>query len=219
MLASKHNVDDMEWTLSPIAPAAQPYLRLQRYRVEHERFDGGMAVVERDVLALGEVAAVLAVDPRHDEFIMIEQFRIGAASAGAASAGAAPVVSDPTTPWLLELVAGTLEPGEAIEALARRELQEEAGLEAARVETVLSYLSSPGVTSERVHVLVAEIDSRQAGGLHGCAHEGEDIRVTVQPVSAVAELIANPRCGNSLTLIGLLWLQANYADLKARWLA
>ncbi|MDC0948611.1 NUDIX domain-containing protein [Gammaproteobacteria bacterium] len=194
----------MQWSLETIEPTQTPYLRVERYRVQHHCFDGGTAHVERDVLALGEVAAVVAVDTACDAIVMIEQFRIGAAAGGHA-------------PWLLEFVAGTLEAGESIDALARRELQEEAGLVAERVEPIARYFCSPGVSSERVNVLVAKVDSHKAGGVHGLPSEGEDIRVAVRSIDELPALIADPRCGNSLTLIGLMWLQVNYQSLKHRW--
>jgi ADP-ribose pyrophosphatase len=57
---------------------------------------------------------------------------------------------------LWELPAGTLEPGEALEHAARRELIEETGYRAERW-TSLGYLyASPGVLDEKLHLFVAE---------------------------------------------------------------
>jgi ADP-ribose pyrophosphatase len=57
---------------------------------------------------------------------------------------------------LWELPAGTLEPGEPLEAAARRELLEETGY-AAVAWTPLGYLyASPGVLDEKLHLFVAE---------------------------------------------------------------
>src|SRR5688500_16247391 len=56
---------------------------------------------------------------------------------------------------LWELPAGTLEPGEPLEAAARRELAEETGYAAADW-TYLGYLfASPGVLDEKLHLFVA----------------------------------------------------------------
>jgi ADP-ribose pyrophosphatase len=56
---------------------------------------------------------------------------------------------------LWEIPAGTLEPGEPIETAAARELAEETGYTAARLEKVAEFYPSPGVLSEKTHLFVA----------------------------------------------------------------
>ena len=57
---------------------------------------------------------------------------------------------------LWELPAGTLEPGEPLEAAARRELQEETGYTAERWRSLGFLYASPGVLDEKLHLFVAE---------------------------------------------------------------
>lgn len=57
---------------------------------------------------------------------------------------------------LWELPAGTLEPGEPLEAAARRELQEETGYTADRWRSLGFLYASPGVLDEKLHLFVAE---------------------------------------------------------------
>jgi ADP-ribose pyrophosphatase len=57
--------------------------------------------------------------------------------------------------WLWELPAGKLEPHEKPLATAQRELAEEAGARAARWQPLGSYLSSPGVFTEVIHLFLA----------------------------------------------------------------
>src|SRR5262249_61834029 len=57
---------------------------------------------------------------------------------------------------LWEIPAGTLEPGEAVEHAAVRELAEETGYRAARWRKLLAFYPSPGVLSEQTHLFVAE---------------------------------------------------------------
>jgi ADP-ribose pyrophosphatase len=64
---------------------------------------------------------------------------------------------------LVEVPAGLVDPGESPEQSARRELQEECGLEAADWEELASAYSSPGFTDERIHVFLAR-GLRRVGG-------------------------------------------------------
>jgi 8-oxo-dGTP pyrophosphatase MutT (NUDIX family) len=57
--------------------------------------------------------------------------------------------------FLLELPAGTLEPGEEPLAAAQRELREEVGLEAREWKSLGSFFSSPGFANEHLHAFVA----------------------------------------------------------------
>jgi 8-oxo-dGTP pyrophosphatase MutT (NUDIX family) len=57
--------------------------------------------------------------------------------------------------WVWELPAGKLEPSEPPAECARRELIEEAGRTAGRWDSLGSYLSSPGVFTEVIHLFLA----------------------------------------------------------------
>ncbi len=57
--------------------------------------------------------------------------------------------------WLIEIPAGTLEPGEDPRACAAREIEEETGFRAGRLDELCVLLPSPGILSERMTVFVA----------------------------------------------------------------
>jgi ADP-ribose pyrophosphatase len=110
--------------------------RLERYRLRHALFRGGMsAPLSRELFERGHAVAVLPYDPRTDVVVLIEQFRVGAL----ARVGG---------PWLVEIVAGVIDGEEAPEVVARREAIEEAGLELGRLEKICRFYVSPGGTSE-----------------------------------------------------------------------
>ncbi|MEQ8695449.1 MAG: NUDIX domain-containing protein, partial [Bauldia litoralis] len=89
--------------------------QIDRYRLRYHRFDGAWSEpVLREVFERGHAAAVLPYDPVRDEVVLIEQFRPGPLAAGEAS------------PWLIEIVAGIIDPGETPEEVVRREADEEA---------------------------------------------------------------------------------------------
>lgn len=122
--------------------------------------------VKREIFERGHAAVLLPFDPERDEVVLVEQIRIAAYDTS-------------VTPWLLEMVAGMIEEGETIEAVARREAMEEAGLTVGRTRPVISYPGESRGTSERSSILVGEVDATTAVGIHGLADENEDIRVHV----------------------------------------
>jgi ADP-ribose pyrophosphatase len=56
---------------------------------------------------------------------------------------------------MLELPAGTLEPGEAPEDCAAREVREETGMAAANIKEIGSFYLAPGYSTELMHVFLA----------------------------------------------------------------
>ncbi|MBM3498382.1 MAG: NUDIX hydrolase [Armatimonadetes bacterium] len=63
--------------------------------------------------------------------------------------------------WLLEIPAGTLEPGETPVGCARREVQEETGREPGAIEPLVTFYTTPGFTDELMYGFVAR-DLRSA---------------------------------------------------------
>lgn len=57
--------------------------------------------------------------------------------------------------YLYEIPAGRLDPGEAPDACARRELAEETGYRAERVEHLFTMFTTPGFTDEKIHLFLA----------------------------------------------------------------
>lgn len=181
------------------------FFSLVRYRFRHRLFNGGMSgEVQREIFERGHAAVLLPYDPVRDEVVLIEQIRIAAFD-----------TSD--TPWLLEMVAGMIEVGESDEEVARREADEEAGLAVGRVKRMLSYLASPGGTSERNAVLVGEVDATQASGIHGLVDENEDIRVHVVSREQAYQWVEEGTIDNAASVIALQWLQLHYESLQNEW--
>ncbi|HED12720.1 MAG TPA: NUDIX domain-containing protein [Gammaproteobacteria bacterium] len=178
------------------------YVKVEEYYFQHQLFAGGTSPqIRRELVERGEAVAVLAIDLDREKLIMIEQFRIGALAAGA-------------YPWSLEIVAGIIEPGEPLESVAIRETLEETGCKIENLRFITDYLSTPGVSSERIHLYCGITDSRQVGGTHGVASEGEDIRVFTINFDDIAQMLKNPQACNGLTIIALQWLLLNRDNLS-----
>ena len=181
------------------------FFRINRYRLRHRLFAGGWSgVIEREVFERGHAVGVLPYDPVADSLVLIEQFRIGALVAG-------------MSPWLIEVVAGIIEEGEAPEGVARRETLEEAGLEIQALMPMCRYLVSPGGSSESVRLYCGRVDSRGAGGIHGLAEEHEDIRVDHLPYGEAMRLLEEGQVTNSVGLIALQWLALHRDRVRAAW--
>ena len=186
----------------------QGFFTLKRIQFKHKLFAGGESgVVTRELLIKGAASAVIAYDPKEDSVILVEQVRIGAAY----------YPESHRSPWLLELIAGMVEKGENPEDVALRESEEEAGIQVKNLTHCLSVWDSPGGTLERIHLFAGEVDSSQAKGIHGLAEENEDIRVHVVKREQAYQWMCEGKIDNGIAVIGLQWLQLNYAQLQQSW--
>ena len=195
--------DDVE--VLAVETGYKGFFRINRYRLRHKLFAGGWSAnLTRELFERGHAAAMLPYDPVRDQIVLLEQFRVGA-------------LGSDNSPWLLEMVAGMIEPGESASEVIVREAEEEAGLVVGRSRFALSYLVSPGGTSERIHVYVGEVDSSKATGFHGLAEEGEDIRLHVVSREQAYRWVEEGRIDNAATVIALQWLQLHLAEIRSQW--
>ena len=157
----------------------------------------------REVFRRAPTAAVLPYDPRRDEVVLVEQLR-------------PPALDDPAGPWLIEAVAGIVEPGESADDVVRREAREEAGLELGALEYLFDALLSPGGSTERISLFVGQADTTGAGGLFGVEAEGEDIRAAVWPAEAAFAAVGG-KIVTAPAILCLQWLALNRDRLRRDW--
>lgn len=168
------------------------FFELDVYSLEHDRFDGGRQVIERENFERGDAVVVLLYDRGKDKVLLTEQFRIGPAVRG-------------DNAWLIELVAGMMGPGEDPIECARRECIEEAGYEPKALNLIGSYYVSPGGTSERIYLFVSEVEMDQpAGRGGGLAGEHEDIRVFWVTREEALAMVRDGRINSSGPMLALL---------------
>jgi ADP-ribose pyrophosphatase len=181
----------------------QGFFRLERYTVKHTLFGGGWSEpVQRELFRRGECVAVLLYDPDRDEVVVIEQFRIGA-------------VLYPQRAWLLEIVAGAIEPGETAAEVAHRESWEEAGCRLSELTEIQRFYTTPGGCSERITLFYGRIDARTVGGIHGLADEQEDIRVVALPFTEAYQWLLDGKIESAIPIIALQWLYINRPKLMS----
>jgi ADP-ribose pyrophosphatase len=184
------------------------FLRIDVVRFRHRLFAGEWGAARTfDILRRGEAAAVVLYDPERDAVVLIEQFRLPALLAG-------------SSPWQLEVVAGLVDGDEPPEAVARRETTGETGLSPIGEPVFIQrYLPSSGGSDEAVALYCARVDATAAGGVHGSAQEGEDIRTVVKTVAEIEALLDEGAIENGHTLVALYWLVRHRDRLRHAWTA
>lgn len=178
------------------------YGKIQQYKIKHKLFAGGWSnSFLRELYVRPDAVAVLPYDPKLDQVVLIEQFRVGA-------------LRDEVSPWQLELVAGVMDKDKTEAEVAVLEVQEEAGLETQELIPIYKYWSSPGGTSEHITMFCAIVDSTKADGVHGLDDENEDILVHVMSSKEAFAAVKDGKIKNAFTIIGLQWLDSIKGELN-----
>ncbi len=145
----------------------QGHFQLEQWKVKFRLFNGNWSTTQtREIFERGEAVGILLFDVNSNQLVLIEQFRVG-------------IVGKTSNPWLIEIAAGVIDKNESLEHVARRETQEETGLEISNLYPICQYWVSPGGSSERIYLFCGQVDAQLAKGIHGVMDEGEDIRVCV----------------------------------------
>ena len=139
------------------------FFKIDEAKLRFERYDGTMSdTVRRLNFERGDSAAALLFDARSRIVYLIEQFMYPTL----AKAGG----------WLQTVVAGMIDEDETPAEAIRREILEEAGFAAERIEPIADFFVSPGGSSERIVLFCALVsDGVRVGEGGGVATEHEDI--------------------------------------------
>lgn len=143
-------------------------------------------IVERDFVHYGGAAVVLPV-LGDGSIVMIRNYRFAVEE------------------HLLELPAGMVDGAEDPEAGAARELAEETGYVAGRIEPLGVFFTGPGSTDERMHAFLAT--DLKAGPQHLEAYE--EIRVETHTEEQVRRMICDGTIhdGKTIAALALYWLK------------
>ena len=180
---------------------------LQRVRFTDTRFDGRRSgELTWELWRRHAGVAVLPYDPAADAVALIEQFRLPALAAG-------------LDPVMIECPAGLREPGEAPEAVARRETLEETALQPDRFELICETMLMQGGCDETMHYYAARVrlPRPEEAGTHGLVEEHENTRVLIVPAEQAFAMLDANRIRNATSMICLWWLRHHRARLRRDW--
>lgn len=141
----------------------------------------GDQTYKREVVHHGGSAVILPVFD-DDTIALVKQYR------------------HPAVKYLLELPAGTLNDRELPEVGAARELEEELGLVAGRLEKLCEFFISPGFLSEKMWLYLAT-DLRETKQR---LEDDEAIEIVRLPIDRALQMITGNEIEDAKTIIGLL---------------
>jgi ADP-ribose pyrophosphatase len=170
--------------------------KLSEYDIDYRRNDGTWQSQSREIFDRKHAAAVLPIDPKRGNVILVKQFRLPAFLTGHKKP-------------LVEVIAGALD-NDTPDVCARREAMEEAGVEVRDLKEVFHCFTSPGAITERMHLFVGTYNGRTAKG-GGLQDEGEDIEVLEMPLADAVAMIANGEIVDAKTIMLLQWAQLKRA--------
>ena len=175
------------------------FLKIYEYAFDVEKHDGGFMRVSREVMERGNAVAVLGHDPKRDEVVLGDEFRPGVLVAG-------------EYPYMDNLIAGAIDENETVAEAAVREMWEETGLVLSDPVVIHSgaYVSSGG-TSEKISIVYGNVDTTQAGGVHGEESENEDILTVVLTARVFIERVRSGEINDLKTLVAGYWLAQRQA--------
>ncbi len=174
------------------------FLKVDEVTVSFDRISGPGRIEgqKRLVLERGDSAAAIIHDIDTDEVLLTAQVRVATIAKG---------------PGIIrEVVAGSIEAGEAPELCMIREIEEEIGYRVAKsaLKRIGMFYVSPGGTSERIVLFYARVKASQRVNEHatGLASEGEDIALVRMKREAFVKQALSGKIDDAKTLIAGLWL-------------
>jgi len=154
--------------------------RVVKLRVDTVRMPGGRET-KREIVEHRDCVAIVAMDT-DDNVLLVKQFR------------------KPVEKELLEIPAGSIDPGEDPVTTVRREMQEETGYLPQKVERLGGFYSAAGYCSEYLHLYLAtDLTPSQL-----YAEDTESIKLVRVPISQIPGLIASGSICDAKSIAGLL---------------
>lgn len=168
------------------------FFHVRKAYLKFEKFDGTMSPeVVRYSFSKWDAVAALVYHRTEDAYILVKQMRY-------------PPTHHGIDPWMTEIVAGGISPGEDERDAAAREIMEETGYQPLSLEFLMKFYVSPGIMSERIALFYAEVD--ESSKLHnggGVLDEDEDIELVWVPKKDAMNWIEQQHVGDAKTIIAI----------------
>ncbi len=112
----------------------------------------------------------------------------------------------PARKYLLEIPAGTLNADESPEVGARREVEEEIGVRAGKIEKLVEFWVSPGFLSEKMHVFLATDFTESKQNLD----DDEFLSIEKHSFEQIFEMIKRNEIEDAKTIAGVILAGARF---------
>jgi nudix-type nucleoside diphosphatase (YffH/AdpP family) len=182
-----------------------------RYKIDEAVFSfdkasgpGRIEKATRLVFERGDSAAALLHDVERDVVIVSEQFRFATHAKGPG--------------YLIEMIAGSVEAGEAPDACIRRELMEEVGYRVGKLDLIGRFYASPGASSERIFLYYARVRPEDLvdPAASGVAADDEDVRRIELPRTEFLARLDEGAFEDAKLAVAGYWLKSQRAQGKPR---
>src|SRR5215510_781471 len=170
-----------------------PQTELPKILNSQKIFDGRVFSITVDTVSEGELTYQREVVHHPGSAVIVPVFNDG-------TVALVRQYRHPTVRYLLEVPAGTLAHGERPEIGAARELKEELGCVAARLEKLSEFFVSPGFCEEKMWVYLATELSEGEQSLE----DDENLEVVRLPITDALEMITSGEIDYAKTIIGLM---------------
>ena len=170
-----------------------PYGELPKILSSQKVFDGRVFNVTVDTVSEGELTYQREVVHHNGSAVIVPIFDDG-------TVALVRQYRHPAVRYLLEIPAGTLAKGERPETGAARELKEELGVVAGRLEKLSEFFVSPGFCEEKMWVYLATELTQGEQALE----DDEILEVVRLPLDEALEMITSGEIQDAKTIIGLM---------------
>ena len=172
---------------------SSPQDQLPKIISSQKVFSGSVFNVTVDTVREGELTYQREVVHHHGSAVILPVFDDG-------TVALVRQYRHPAVRYLLEAPAGSLDDGERPEDGAARELQEELGLTAGRLEKLSEFFVSPGFCEEKMWVFLATELTEGAQN----PEEDELLDVVQLPIDEALEMISSSEIQDAKTIIALM---------------
>jgi nudix-type nucleoside diphosphatase (YffH/AdpP family) len=185
------------------------FFKIDEFDVAFEGNHHNTVEQTRLVFERGDAVAALLLNLDTKSAVLVKQFKLPAL------VGRRRDDASTTNGWIVDTVAGMIDPGETPEAAIIRETMEETGYRIRHPRLIAKFLSSPGGTSERIFLYFAEVRESDKLG-QGGGIDDENIELVSMSLEELFDQLASGSIDDPKLIIAAYWLQGQVSNLNDR---